>query len=266
MTAELRTPLHVLVVDDIAMNRDIAAAFLRVAGHLVTCACGGMEAVAAVVATAFDIVLMDVRMPGVDGLEATRRIRQIDNERGRVPIVALTAHSRSEQVEACRQAGMNGHLAKPYDPQALLVLVARSAAAHGEAAQLPAPPQQDAAPAAALPVLDGVTFAQTSAYLTPRALTAHLHTIAAAGEAVLRRLRTPDALAGPPAELADAVHTLAGSAGLFGFERLAQIGRQFERAVLASAADAAALAEALCTTITASQQEILDRLPCAASA
>jgi signal transduction histidine kinase/DNA-binding response OmpR family regulator len=115
---------RVLVVDDVAMNLDIAGGFLRAAGHKASYAEGGIEAVAAVAATDFDLVLMDVRMPGVDGLEATRRIRALPGARGRVPIVALTALAFADQVKECLEAGMDGHLAKPYTPRALRDLVA----------------------------------------------------------------------------------------------------------------------------------------------
>ena len=80
------------------MNRDIAGSFLSAAGHEVTCAEGGAEAVAAAASTDFDVVLMDVRMPEMDGFEATRRIRALGSARGRVPIVALTAQAFTEQV------------------------------------------------------------------------------------------------------------------------------------------------------------------------
>jgi signal transduction histidine kinase/ActR/RegA family two-component response regulator len=121
--------LRVLVVDDVEMNCEIAAAFIRSGGHDVTCANGGAEAVAAALARDFDIIMMDVRMPGIDGLEATRQIRRIPGPRGRVPIVALTAQVFTEQVEACWAAGMNDHLAKPFTPQDLLDCVVRVAAA-----------------------------------------------------------------------------------------------------------------------------------------
>jgi signal transduction histidine kinase len=118
-------PLHVLVVDDIAMNRDIAASFMRSAGHEVVCVESGAEAIAAVAATDFDVVMMDVRMPQMDGLEATRRIRALDGGRGRVPIVALTAQVFTEQLAECRKAGMDGHLVKPFTVETLLDALAR---------------------------------------------------------------------------------------------------------------------------------------------
>ena len=69
---------------------------------------------------------MDVRMPEVDGLEATRRIRKLEGVRGRVPIVALTAQTFIEHVAECRRAGMDGHLAKPFDRETLLLAVTRA--------------------------------------------------------------------------------------------------------------------------------------------
>jgi CheY-like chemotaxis protein len=110
----------VLVVDDSAMNCDIAKAFLRSAGHDVTCTESGTEAVALASTMEFDIILMDVRMPGVDGLEATRRIRALAHPHGRVPIVAVTAQVFADRVSECRAAGMDSYLAKPFTPALLL--------------------------------------------------------------------------------------------------------------------------------------------------
>jgi CheY-like chemotaxis protein len=128
------------------MNREIAGSFLRAAGHRVTCADSGAEAVAMVETTDFDVVLMDVRMPEMDGLEATRRIRALPNPRGQVPIVALTAQAFSEQVAECRKAGMKGHLPKPFDPDSLLAAVLRAAASGLVAEESPAPPTAPSAP------------------------------------------------------------------------------------------------------------------------
>jgi CheY-like chemotaxis protein len=104
-SAQMTRLLHVLVVDDVLINRDIAGSFLLARGHQVTCVESGAQAVAAAANTDFDVILMDVRMPEMDGLEATRQIRALEGERGRLPIVALTAQAFADQVaEVTRQA------------------------------------------------------------------------------------------------------------------------------------------------------------------
>ncbi|HEY0206777.1 MAG TPA: PAS domain S-box protein, partial [Acetobacteraceae bacterium] len=122
-------PLRVLVVDDMAMNLDITGSFLRAGGHEVVCLDSGIAAVEAAGSGDFDVILMDVRMPEVDGLEAARRIRTLSGSRGQVPIVALTAQAFAEQVAECRTAGMDDHLAKPFTPEALLAVVTHAAPA-----------------------------------------------------------------------------------------------------------------------------------------
>jgi PAS domain S-box-containing protein len=128
--AEARPPprLRVLVVDDVAMNREIAQVFLQLGGHQVVCAESGSDAVEKVATAEFDAVLMDVRMPGMDGLEATRRIRALPGARSQVPIVAMTAQAFADQVEESQRAGMNGHVTKPFTQNALLDALARIAA------------------------------------------------------------------------------------------------------------------------------------------
>ena len=160
------------------MNRDIASSFLRAAGHRVDCIEGGAEAVAAVETSDFDVVLMDVCMPGMDGLEAARRIRALRGARGLVPIVALTAQAFTEQVEECRKVGMNGHLAKPFDPDALRAAVERAVGATREGlrpASLPAAvPVVPAAGGSDLPILEPRAFERTASFLTPGTVAAYL--------------------------------------------------------------------------------------------
>jgi CheY-like chemotaxis protein len=91
--------ISILIVDDVAMNREVAGSILRAAGYEVTCVAGGGEAIAAIKVKEFDVVLMDVRMPVMDGLEATRHIRGLQGRRGLVPIVAVTAQDFPEHVE-----------------------------------------------------------------------------------------------------------------------------------------------------------------------
>ena len=117
---------RVLVVDDIAANRLVARALLEGAGHHVELASGGEEAVVAARGGGFDLVLMDVHMPGMDGLEATRRIRASEGADRHVPIFALTADALRDQIEQSLAAGMDGHLAKPLERAALLETVSRA--------------------------------------------------------------------------------------------------------------------------------------------
>ncbi len=115
---------HVLLVEDNAVNREIAQSFLEALEVRVTTACDGREAIAALKADRFDLVLMDVEMPGMDGLSATRAIRA-DTELAPVPIVALTAHSVLSHRQDQRDAGMDDHLSKPFEPADLAALLSR---------------------------------------------------------------------------------------------------------------------------------------------
>ncbi|MBI2261817.1 MAG: response regulator [Caulobacterales bacterium] len=118
---------RVLVVDDHPVNREVARIMLQAFGCEVIETCDGHEAVQAAAAHAFDLVLMDVRMPRMDGLEATGRIRALpDPVRGAVPIVAMTADAMPEDVTRCLAAGMNAHLAKPVSQAALFAIVSRA--------------------------------------------------------------------------------------------------------------------------------------------
>ena len=118
------TPLRLLVVDDLAVNRELALAILTPFGHDVVEACGGQEAVAAAGAEVFDLILMDLQMPGMDGMSATRAIRAGDGPNRATPILALSADVLAGQQAACRAAGMNDHIAKPIDVADLLSKVA----------------------------------------------------------------------------------------------------------------------------------------------
>jgi CheY-like chemotaxis protein len=111
--------LHVLVVDDSDVNREIASGFLELFGHTCDCVENGVEAVAAAQANAYDAVLMDVEMPILDGLEATRRIRAFENDSQHLPILAMTAHALAGIENRCLEAGMDGCLTKPIQPEQL---------------------------------------------------------------------------------------------------------------------------------------------------
>ena len=109
---------HVLLVEDNALNREIAETLLSRAGLRVSVAQHGGEAVAAVQKTRFDAVLMDIQMPEMDGLEATRRIRALPGGQ-ELPIIAMTAAAMVQDRQNCLAAGMNAHTTKPINPREL---------------------------------------------------------------------------------------------------------------------------------------------------
>jgi signal transduction histidine kinase/CheY-like chemotaxis protein len=104
---------RVLLVDDHAMNRQLGEALLRIMGCEVDLATSGEEAVAAASARLYDAILMDVHMPKMDGLQATRAIRALDRPGAAAPIIAMSADVMSDNLELCRLAGMVDHIAKP---------------------------------------------------------------------------------------------------------------------------------------------------------
>ena len=113
--ADPTRPLRVLVAEDTPVNQLVARRFLERLGAEVTIVSDGGLAAERAAEEAFDVVLMDLQMPEVDGIEATRRIRAIEGPRGRVPIVALTASVMAAQRAECFAAGMNDVLGKPLD-------------------------------------------------------------------------------------------------------------------------------------------------------
>lgn len=121
-------PLRILVVDDLDLNRGLTEAVLTRAGHAATGAAGGAEAILMAQNNLYDVVLMDVQMPGMDGLVATQRIRALGGPYVSLPIIAMTANVLSEEIELCRAAGMTDHIGKPFEWDDLLQKV--SAAAH----------------------------------------------------------------------------------------------------------------------------------------
>jgi CheY-like chemotaxis protein len=107
--------LHILLAEDSLMNRKLAASLLEKKGHLVTQVSNGREAVSAFLVGHFDLVLMDIQMPLMNGHDATELIRRMDSGRGkRVPIVALTASEAEASRQRCRESGMDALLSKPF--------------------------------------------------------------------------------------------------------------------------------------------------------
>ena len=116
---------RILLVDDHPMNREIGAALLALVGCRVETADNGQQAVAMAARGGYDIILMDIHMPEMDGLAATRAIRALDGEAGKIPIIAMSADALPQQVERCYAAGMVDHVAKPVQREVLYAKVSR---------------------------------------------------------------------------------------------------------------------------------------------
>ncbi|QDT71829.1 Signal transduction histidine-protein kinase BarA [Lacipirellula limnantheis] len=127
-------PLRILVADDSPVNQEVARGLLELCGHQVTLADDGRQAVELFGQHEFDLVLMDIEMPELDGLAAARRVRELEAERDveRTPIIALSAHALVGFSAECQEAGMDGYLAKPIRPDELFALT-RSLAAQPDA-------------------------------------------------------------------------------------------------------------------------------------
>jgi len=122
--SEAHRSLRILVAEDNAVNRLLLTALLGKRGYTIVTVVKGREAVAAVTEEVFDIVLMDVQMPEMDGLEATAAIRKLEAESGaHVPIIALTAHAMKGDREICMAAGVDEYLTKPINPKQLFALI-----------------------------------------------------------------------------------------------------------------------------------------------
>jgi signal transduction histidine kinase/DNA-binding response OmpR family regulator len=211
-------PLRVLLAEDNRVNRIVATSMLEKLGCSVTVAEDGRKAVEAVRRGGCDLVVMDVMMPHMDGLAATRAIRSLPGPESRVPIVGLTANAFRSDAEACRQAGMDGYVAKP-------VTLERLTDAIAGALQLP---PSTVAPRAAL---DGPNvLAELAAVLGKTTVDAMVGAFREElpGQLIEMRRR---AEADDAAAVVRTAHALAGSASTIGCSDLAAAARTLERAL-----------------------------------
>lgn len=121
---ESARPLHVLVADDNEANRELIGTLVRAMGHTVDVVADGLAAIEAVSSGGYDLVLMDVQMPRMDGLAATRVIRGLPGAAALTPVIALTANVLPDQIAFYRASGMDDHVGKPISPRELLLKIA----------------------------------------------------------------------------------------------------------------------------------------------
>jgi signal transduction histidine kinase/CheY-like chemotaxis protein/HPt (histidine-containing phosphotransfer) domain-containing protein len=212
-------PLRILLAEDNAVNREVALGLLQRHGHTVTVVTDGAQAVTAARAGRFDVILMDVHMPGMDGTEAARLIRGMPGAEGRVPIVALSASVLKDEVDVCYQAGMDEFLAKPIEPAALTGVLARLGT---RSAPAPAPPAAvaallDEAYIDALVDALGAAHVDALAAALPEEMDPHVERLTRAPSGDATMLRAP-------------AHALKGVAANLGLSALAALAGAIEEA------------------------------------
>ena len=126
-TLEPGRPLRILIAEDDEINQKVLCAVLATTSHRIETVGNGVEAVAAAMRTPYDLILMDVQMPEMDGVTATQKIRELPGEAGKIPIVAQTANAMIGDRETYLAAGMTDYMTKPLKPHTLLKLIAKYA-------------------------------------------------------------------------------------------------------------------------------------------
>ncbi len=224
--------LLVLLAEDNPVNQQVGLELLRAAGLRADVAANGREVLEKLAQQRYDLVLMDMQMPEMDGLEATRLIRALPDQ-ATVPIVAMTANAFGEDRDACLAAGMDDHVAKPVEPAQLYGTLLRwlpDRQARGEEAPPAATPPPLPGPAA-LPAIDGLD------------LVAAVHNVGGRGAVIVRVLRqfaahyadgaaelTRHLEGGDMAGLARTAHSIKGASASIGAQRLPLLTEAVERA------------------------------------
>src|SRR5256886_2707165 len=215
--AESRHALRILLAEDNPVNQQVATAMLLKRGHQVDVVSNGREAVDAVARERYDVVLMDIQMPEMDGFEATAKIRALPQGRT-LPIIALTAHALSGERERCLERGMSGYLAKPFKAHDLF------AAVEGRG------PQATDSGVAPSPAVDLAAFRRTmeeagAAEAVDGILDPFVATMPQRLDALAAAARGAEAEA-----LQRAAHAFKSAAGTIGAGRLAALLEDMERA------------------------------------
>jgi signal transduction histidine kinase/DNA-binding NarL/FixJ family response regulator/HPt (histidine-containing phosphotransfer) domain-containing protein len=229
-------PLRALIVDDNPTNRLVAARMLRDFDIHTDTACDGVEAVTAANRLDYDLILMDVRMPEMDGFQATRTIRARGGRLATIPIIAFAANAFPEDIKACHEAGMNDFVVKPARKKALvdaMLRVLRSPVATERLPEYTAPPlaiaeTEPALNASAEPALDRNAFEELAKEIGRDGACEIRAVFFAETEARLKLLRQLSVDA-ERAKIGREAHSLKSAAGTFGYRRLASVAREIEK-------------------------------------
>jgi PAS domain S-box-containing protein len=216
---------RILIAEDGEANQLVAAAILRKAGYAVDLARDGEEALGAARTAAYDLVLMDVRMPRMDGLAATVAIRGLEGPAGRVPIIAMTAAVMPNEVARCLEAGMDGHVAKPMDLTALLAAVSDVLENRPRRSRAAVEEPNPAGPT----LIDHTTLQELRAAVGPGRLPRLIGVFADETRARVARLTSTDDVS----VIEEEAHGLKSAAGTFGAAALRSIASSLEEACVA---------------------------------
>jgi CheY-like chemotaxis protein/HPt (histidine-containing phosphotransfer) domain-containing protein len=235
--AEFGRPLRVLVVDDNPTNRLVAAKMLKDFDVQTDTACDGAEAITAANRFNYDLILMDVRMPEMDGLQATRAIRARRERSSTVPIIAFTANAFPEDIKSCKEAGMDDFVVKPARKKALVEAVLRVLPAQAPAiGRLPeggAPPLGGATDASASdqPVFASEAFEELAKEIGEDAAAEIRSVFIGETDARLTTFRRL-AIDSDRRKIGREAHSLKSAAATFGYHRLSVLAMRLEKSAV----------------------------------
>jgi len=236
-------PLEILLAEDNRTNQVLAKAILEHQGHRVDIANNGLEAVEAVRRASYDLVLMDVNMPEMDGVQATAVIRELDGEKGRIPIIALTANAMKGDRERFLAAGMDDYVSKPLNRAKFVALVNAWGGGSGEIDR--APPSEPVGVDESVEVLDPKMLEDWEAFLPEDQFATLVKDQMTDSRACLQRVKEA-VEAGAFDVVGELAHDLKSSCGAIGMIEVQRLAQDLERACLeVRREDALALAPAV---------------------
>ena len=222
-------PLRILLAEDNLVNQKVALGLLKPGGHKVDLANDGREALARATEQDYDVVLMDMHMPNMDGIEAAKAIRALPGPRGRVRIVAATAGALQSDIDRCLAAGMNSYIGKPIVPEKLFAALREAAGASPVAIDAAEPPSAQERLAASDDIVHDGVLGDLEAQLGRDTVALLVDDYAATSDqlqADILAARAADDLAG----WTRAAHSLKSAAANMGLARVFKIARDIEAA------------------------------------
>jgi len=249
LTPRATRPAHILLVEDVEINQELVRSVLESAGHHVDVVSNGVDAVMAVQSGQYDVVLMDIQMPVMDGVTATQHIRSLEHPARDVPIIAMTANVLPQQVNTFKNAGMQDHVGKPFKRDELLNTIQRWAGHQRVCAT---------ATNNKPPVLEANTYESLRTLIGSERMERMLMGLA---EQLARSFKNEDGLGVDRAELARHAHMIVSVSGMLGFTRLSELCRRLEAACTQGADIDEILAE-----VEAARQSAIDEITALRSA